>query len=291
MPSAYTDTLLTACSARPELRTLKYLTTSAGPVHVADSGGDGPCVVLTPDGPNVLAHYAHLTTLLAHHYRVICFDMPGFGFSLPGSTYRHSLEQGAQVIVEVLDALSISSATLAFSCANGLYAIAAAARARDRIAGLFLAQTPSLPAMQAWALRTIPRPLRIPVLGQLLTWTMRRKLARAWYGAALPLHADKAGFRRLANNAFNAGGCFCLAGVVQGLCREKTLDIDLTDIPCTLIWGHQDKSHTENARHSLLAYVPHATVIDFVDCGHFPDLEQPERYAALIISHMTTNVR
>lgn len=272
----------------PALRHGRFIDTAAGRVHVTDSASgddDRPCIVFTPDGPNVVAHYQHLITLLAPRFRVVCFDMPGFGFSLPAADYAHSLDQGARVVLAVLDQLQIGRATLAFSCANGLYAIRAAQLAPARIDSLMLTQTPALAAMQAWAYRMIPRPLRVPVAGQLITWLARRKLAQLWYRSALPAGTDSAVFQETVRRSFDAGGCFCLAGVVQGLLRETSLTT-LPDLPCTLIWGNLDRSHRATPPESLRDCLPQAEIVQFGDCGHFPDLEQPDRYAQEIVVHM-----
>ncbi|RFB71018.1 alpha/beta hydrolase [Herbaspirillum sp. 3R11] len=272
----------------PAFRHGRFVDTDAGRVHLTDSApgdDDRPCIVFTPDGPNVVAHYQHLVALLAPHFRVVCFDMPGFGFSLPAANYTHSLDQGARVVLAVLDQLQIGRATLAFSCANGLYAIRAAQLAPTRIASLMLTQTPALAAMQAWAYRMIPRPLRVPVAGQLITWLARRKLAQLWYRSALPANTDAGAFQETARRSFDAGGCFCLAGVVQGLLREASL-ASLPNVPCTLIWGDLDRSHRDTSPESLRDCLPRAEIVQFGDCGHFPDLEQPERYARQIVAHM-----
>jgi len=301
MPGSRTDYFLTRLSASlsgTSMPTdLQYAETAAGCVHVFDSASEPgneaspdyrPCIVFTPDGPNVVAHYRRLIALLTPHFRVVCFDMPGFGFSLPAADYGHSLEQGARTVLAVLDQLGIARATLAFSCANGLYAIRAAQLAPTRIASLMLTQTPSLPAMQAWAYRMIPRPLRVPVAGQFITWLARRKLAQLWHRSALPAKTDAQPFQQLARESFDAGGCFCLASVVQGLLRETVLmtaPAPLT-IPCTLIWGEQDRSHRVTQPESLREHLPQLDIRRFADCGHFPDLEQSERYAREIIAHM-----
>jgi pimeloyl-ACP methyl ester carboxylesterase len=289
---AHTDHFLTRVAASlardPALRQGRFVDTAAGRMHVCDSApgdDDRPCIVFTPDGPNVVAHYQHLIALLAPRFRVVCFDMPGFGFSLPAVDYAHSLDEGARVVLAVLDQLRIERATLAFSCANGLYAIRAAQLASARIASLMLTQTPALAAMQAWAYRMIPRPLRVPVAGQLITWLARRKLAQLWYRSALPATAELGAFQETARDSFNAGGCFCLAGVVQGLLRETSL-ATLPDIPCTLVWGKLDRSHRATPPESLRDCLPQAEIVEFGDCGHFPDLEQPQRYAQEIIGHM-----
>ncbi|WP_083444569.1 alpha/beta fold hydrolase [Herbaspirillum rhizosphaerae] len=299
MPRSRTDYFLTRLSASlaGTPANLKYVETAAGRVHVFDSASepgnenspaDRPCIVFTPDGPNVVAHYQRLIALLMPRFRVVCFDMPGFGFSLPAADYGHGLDQGARAVLAVLDQLSVAQATLAFSCANGLYAIRAAQLAPTRIASLMLSQTPSLAAMQAWAYRMIPQPLRVPVAGQFITWLARRKLAHLWHRSALPASTNAAPFQQTTRQAFDAGACFCLAGVVQGLLRETVLapgEVSLV-LPCTLIWGDQDRSHRATDPESLRELLPHLEIRRFADCGHFPDLEQPERYAGEIVAHM-----
>ncbi len=240
---------------------------------------------MAPDGPNMIEQYAHLIALLSPSLRVVCFDMPGFGFSVPALRYTHALDEGAQVILDLLDGLSIERATLAFSCANGLYAVNAARMAPDRIAGLVLSQTPSLASMQAWVDRTIPRPLRVPVAGQALAWLFRKKLVKSWYPMALP-KGRKYAFSETALEGMHGGACFCLAGVVQGLNGETMPQANGLEIPCTMIWGAGDPSHAQTDPGSLRECVPHAEIEIFADCGHFPDLEAPERFAALLVQRV-----
>lgn len=263
----------------------RYLETAAGRVRVFDAGGTLPAVLLVPDGPNVIEHYEQLFALLKPHLRVVCFDMPGFGFSLPGIDYIHSLDQGAATVIAVLDALQIERATLAFSCANGFYALRTARLVPQRIASLFLAQTPSMPAMRRWTERIVPAVLRVPVLGQLAMWITRKRAAHGWYDVALPRGTEREPFRAPARRALACGACFSLASVVQGLVRESDVAVSGVTTPCTLVWGVRDHSHKQTPPASLRDCVLHAELVLFDDCGHFPDLEQPERHARLLVEH------
>ncbi|WP_197339015.1 alpha/beta fold hydrolase [Ralstonia solanacearum] len=265
-----------------------FVETSAGRIRVHDSGSTKPCVVMAPDGPNTIEHYARLIELLSPALRVVCFDMPGFGYSIPAPRYSHALDEGARAILDVLDRLNIGRATLAFSCANGLYAVNAARMAPDSVAGLVLSQTPSLASMQAWVDRTIPWPLRIPVAGQAIAWLFRKKLVKSWYPMALP-KGRKHLFRDAALDAMHGGACFCLAGIVQGLTRETMPSADGLAAPCTMIWGGSDPSHRPTDPTSLHQCVPHAEIEIFEECGHFPDVEAPERFAALLRRHVMRN--
>jgi pimeloyl-ACP methyl ester carboxylesterase len=267
---------------------MHMIDTPAGSIRVFDSGSQKPCVVFVPDGPNVIEHYAGLVRALSQSLRVVCFDMPGFGHSLPRNSYDHSLDQGANAVLAVLDRLGIRTATLAFSCANGFYALRAACVAPDRVASLFLVQTPSLYAMHAWVARVIPWPLKVPAVGQIAAWLFRQRAAHEWYDIALPKAADRVPFREPARLSLSAGGCFCLAGVVQGLLKERPESLAGVTMPCTMIWGGQDRSHRHTHADTLLECVPHARIVQFSDAGHFPDIEQPERYASLLLEHFAS---
>jgi pimeloyl-ACP methyl ester carboxylesterase len=268
---------------------LRWLETAAGTIRALDTGSPAqstsPCIVIVPDGPNVIEHYAAVISQLAHSARVVCFDMPGFGFSKPRSDYRHTLDEGARAVLSVMDLLGIQRATLAFSCANGFYALRAARLAQDRVASLFLSQTPSLRAMHAWVERVIPKPLRVPVVGQTIAWLGRETFARGWYARALPRHTDRQPYRDIAKTALKAGACFSLAGVVQGLSAGLPSELEGVTAPCTLLWGQQDRSHHKSDPRSLLECAVHANIHTFEQFGHFPDLEIPN-YPALLSEHV-----
>ena len=219
----------------------RQVVTSRATVQLYDSASNKPCVVFVPDGPNVIANYEELIRLLEDRFRVVCFDMPGFGYSIPAAGYDHSLDQGAATVIAVMDELKIATATLAFSCANGFYAIRVAQLAPHRVSRLLLSQTPSLAAMHAWSKRVVPYVLHLPVLGQLAAWAARRKAANGWYHLALPKGSDTKAFKQPAMHALDHGGCFCLAGVVQGLAREDGNALQGISTPCTILWGPLDR--------------------------------------------------
>ena len=260
----------------------RFIETRAGRIRVRDTGGKGPVIVMAPDGPNVIEHHAGLIDLLRPHARVVCFDLPGFGFSAPRAGYGHTLEQGADAVLAVMDALDVKHAALAMSCANGFYAIAAAKQAPARITRLLLAQTPGFSAMPAWTARNVPKAIQAPVVGQLVNRFARRKLAHTWYGMAMPDKPQRTEFRRTAAQALDHGACFCLAGVVQGLSRADAAALEGVKAPASLLWGDSDRSHKHTRAESLLELLPQARIRHLPDCGHFPELEQPQTYAAFI---------
>ena len=262
----------------------QMLATRRGRLRVRDTGGQGPVVLMAPDGPNVIEHHNVVVERLAPHARVVCFDLPGFGFSRPGLRYDHSLQQGAETILAVMDALDLREAALHFSCANGFYAMAAAKLAPQRIRRLLLCQTPSMQAMREWVPVNVPRPLRIPVLGQGINRAARERLSQVWYSLALPDKAQRPAYRAMAKDALDRGGCFCLAGAAQGLARARGSELEGIKQPVMMLWGDADYSHRHTRAESLMELLPQATIQHFPDCGHFPDLEQPQKYSQIALA-------
>jgi pimeloyl-ACP methyl ester carboxylesterase len=252
-------------------------------LRVLDTGGDKPALLLAPDGPCVVEHYAPLIESLREQFRVVCADLPGFGFSRPRGDYAHTLRDGADVLLALLDALRIERATLALSCVNGFYAIAAAKLAPQRVTRLVLAQTPDFAAMRAWTAAMVPAPIAVPVVGQLLNRVTCRKIAHGWLRVAVADRTRRGAMQQVADHALCSGGCYCFAGVVQGMMRTRADEPLLHDVrvPATLVWGRLDRSHKATDPQSIRRHLPQARVVE-VDTGHFPDLEAPGEYARLL---------
>lgn len=258
---------------------IRFVHTSAGQLRVADSGGTKPVLLTTPDGPCVIEHYRELIERLSTSFRVICFDMPGIGFSFPSARYRFGIGESADAIIELLDALSVSGAALAFTCVNGFFAMNLAKRYPQRVSHLVLAQTPSVDSMRKWTDRNIPKPLRIPYVGQVVGAAKAEELATRWFDLSLPKKSEhKSGFVEHARNAVQSGGCFCLASLVQGMLQSSEDDVRGVTCPAMMIYGDSDFSHNFTDFQSITDSIPHAHVVTFKGCGHFPNLERCSEY-------------
>ena len=289
MQGAYLDSIFASTRGRKrqeaslQSENMKLLATHAGVLRVLDTEGQKPPLIIVPDGPCVIEHYSDLISLLSPDFRVVCFDLPGFGFSYPALRYDFSVVQAADVVVEVMDLLGIEDASLAFTCANGFIALRVAQSYPHRISCLILGQTPSFQSMRQWDERIVPRILHVPYVGQAIVIGLSRKFSSGWYHNALPKSSKhKAELIDYADQALKAGGCFCLASLVQGLDCTQNSDISEISAPTLLIYGNRDPSHRQTNFSSLRDHVPEAEIVTFEQCGHFPDLEQPQDYAKRI---------
>ena len=158
-----------------------------------------------------------------------------------------------------------------------------AKRYPQRVSHLVLGQTPSFESMRRWTDRNIPRSLRIPYVGQAIGAVNADLLATRWFSRALPRDSERKGdFVAQARQALRAGGCFCLASVVQGLLQTREDDIHGVKCPTLAVHGDSDFSHKHTDFRSITDHIPQAQVIAFQGCGHFPNLERRSEYVDLV---------
>jgi pimeloyl-ACP methyl ester carboxylesterase len=286
MQGAYLDSIIAITRGKKRQEkslcreNMKLVATRAGMLRILDTGGHKQPLLIVPDGPCVIEHYTDLIDLLSPDFRLVCFDLPGFGFSYPAFRYDFSITQTAEVVIEVMDLIDIRDAALSFTCANGFVALCLAKNYPKRISHLVLGQTPSFQLMRQWNEQIIPKILHVPYVGQSIVAGFSRKLSSRWYDTALPQNSEhKSQFVKYADRALKSGGCFCLASLVQGLSRTQDREISEVSVPTLLIHGNKDRSHRHTDFTSLREHVPSAEVITFQGCGHFPDLERPHEYA------------
>ena len=261
---------------------LKLVETDYGKLRVFDTNENKPIIINVPDGPNVIEHHLELIQQLSKTFRVICFEFPGFGFSYPNSKYDYSIEKSAKLLLNLMDILKINRTTLLFSCSNGYFAIKAVELAPDRFVHLFLAQTASLSSMKSWVDTNIPKILTYPVVGQIANIFIENKFVEEGYKYLLPKETDLTKYRDLALNSLKNGGCNCLSSLVQGLTPELNSNFKITEVKTTLVWGNIDYTHRKTEKTSILENIPNCEIIDFENCGHYPELENTANFVKLI---------
>lgn len=252
-----------------------------GRLRVRDSGGDRPAIVFICDPPNTVEHYDDVIEALGGDYRVVVLELPGFGFSTGGDAAGVTFDGSVTAVESGLQALDLGPAVICGPCVGGFVAAALARRGRLPVAGVVLVQTPDVEGMRAWTERMDPkRHLRRPWLGQLMVRLMAKRLAAFWYRYSVGRQTDPRPLTDTAVTALRRGGAYPLATMLQLWGRE--MDDGPVDCPALIVWGEQDRSHKHTDRESSHRHAPDGDLHRFEDCGHFPDLENPARFAATV---------
>jgi pimeloyl-ACP methyl ester carboxylesterase len=234
---------------------------------VRELGRGSPTIVLAADPPNVIAHLDEVATVLAKRYRVVCIELPGFGWSSP----RASL---AELLVE-LDAAPYA---LALPCVAGLISARLAAEHPSLVSHVIGVQSPGLDGVRAWAARVDRRGLiRTRGLGQAMVALTRRRLARGWYDVAVADPARRPSFLAGALASFDGGATYPLASALQSF--ERLAPPPPIAQPTLLVWGARDPTHRRTPRDELALG---ARVVELAGAAHFPDLEDVSGFVAAV---------
>ena len=262
---------------------ISFLQTQAGPIRIRDSGGQSPSVMFACDGPNVLEHYDTLFELLSPSYRLICLEMPGFGFSWPSSSFDFSLQQYASIVAHTIVKLHVGPVTLMFPCAWSYVAFLLAADQPSLVDRLVVSQCPHWDEEQAWSRRVGMNSglIGTPVLGQLFLALAPQRVSDMWYNNALPPGKPTNGFAEPARKVLSSGGIFCLASLAQTWAQAKNLSFKVTQ-PAVVMWGGSDRTHRRSNPNSVLEYLQSGKIMVFPEAGHFPELEDPENLKSLL---------
>jgi pimeloyl-ACP methyl ester carboxylesterase len=258
---------------RLERRGDRYVDAGGARLRIRIAGHGSPTIVLAPDPPNVIEHLAPLVAALAPRHRVLCVELPGFGFSTGTGL---SIADHAAILGALLVELGLAPYALALPCGAGLISAELATTHAGLVSHVIGVQSPGLAGMQQWAQRIDRRNLlRRDGIGQAIVLATRRRTARGWYDVAVADPASRADFVATANHAFDRGATFPLASALQALDRAPAT-APITQ-PTLLVWGARDPTHRKTRRDELC---PGARVVTLAGAGHFPELEDVTGFCA-----------
>ncbi|MFK7803330.1 MAG: alpha/beta fold hydrolase [Anaerolineae bacterium] len=257
-------------------------------IRMRDTQSDKPAVVFLCDPPVTVEAYDELIRQLDHSYRVVIIELPGFGFSRPQQSGAYQFEEAVVAVETALLKLDAGPLIVCGPCICGFVAAELARRKKVPISGLILIQTPDLAGMRQWCSRMDPKGmLRRKYIGQLIVRWNARKIVSFWYKYATAKAYDYRPIVTATLDALSAGAAYPLASMLQLWTRG--LNDDQVDTPTMIVWGKEDRSHKHTDPKSTLTFSPQAELVEFDGCGHFPELEMPERFVEAVAGFLKTN--
>ncbi len=254
--------------------------------------GDGPAVVLVHGLMSARRTWDAQLDRLAADHRVIAPDLFGHGDSAkPVGDY--SLGAHAASLRDLLDELDIPAATVVGHSLGGGIAMQLAYLFPDRVERVVLVSTGGLGRELNPLLRAATLPgseFVLPVLASgwlhdvgdsvLRLWgrtglpSVSPSAAEAWQSLATLADGDtRKAFLATSRSVIDVGG--------QTVSARNRLS-GLESRPVMLVWGARDRmipsSHIDAAREVL----PHSRVEILDRSGHFPHLDEPDRFAAVL---------
>ena len=255
-----------------------------------DSGG-GPAVLFIHGLTNSSRSWARLVDALNTDHRILAPDLYGHGASAkPMRDY--SLSAHAATLRDLLDRLGIDRVTLVGHSLGGGIAMQFCYLFPERANRLVLVSSGGLgrsvsPLLRAatlpgaeWVLPLIASDwvrVRAEAVGRTLAktgWRPSPDVTEAWRGFTSLADADsRRAFLATTRSVIDPGG--------QTVTAHDHLPM-VIEIPTLVVWGTRDRMIP--AWHATTAHqaFPGSRVELFVDAGHFPHLDEPERFAEVL---------
>jgi len=246
-------------------------------LHVRDTGPkDGPAVIMIHGFGASLHTWGAWADAMSDTYRVIRFDLPGSGLSLPDPANDYTDEHVAALLLRLMDRFGINRATLIGNSIGGRIAWRTAARYPGRIDKLVLVSPDGFasPGFDYDA------PPAVPAMMRLMRYALPKFMVRSNLAQS---YGDPAA---LADSTVDRYYDLLLAPGSRQALLDRLGQTVLTDprpilkkiaISVLLIWGEKDALIPFSNAQDYLGHLSNARLVSFPDLGHVPHEEAPAR--------------
>lgn len=260
----------------------KFVQVAGVRLHLRDTGPrDAPAVILLHGFGSSLHTWETWARSLDATYRVIRFDLPGFGLTGADPTGDYSDARSMTVLVALMDGLGVARATLVGNSMGGRIAWLFAATHPERVAKLVL-MAPDGFASPDQPYGVAPT---VPLMMKALPYVLPPPMLRA---NLAPAYADKG---VLTNALFSRYRDLMLApGVRRAILARMPQTVlappepllQRIQAPTLLLWGDKDAMVPFSNAADYQRALPNARLAALDGVGHLPQEEAPERSVAAL---------
>lgn len=245
-------------------------------LHVRDSGPKtAPVVILLHGFGSSLLTFDAWAEALSAEFRVLRYDLPGFGLTGPDPTGDYSEERGIAVLSALMDRLDVRRASLVGNSMGGRLAWRFAAAHPDRVDKLVLIS----PDGFASAGFHYGKPASVPFAVRAFPFILPESLLR---GSLAPAYADPA---KITDAVLARYRDMLLAPGVRGAVVTRLAQTVLVDpepilrtltAPTLILWGEGDRMIPVRNADDYRRDIPGSRLVVLPGLGHVPFEEAPE---------------
>ena len=254
-----------------------YRTACGLRLRLRDSGPrDAPAVLLLHGFGSSLDTWEPWAQALSGKYRVIRFDLPGFGLTGADPTGDYSDTRAICILNGLMDQFGLARASVIGNSLGGRLAWTFAAQYPARVSRLVLV-SPDGFASPGFAYE---KPPEVPLMMQALPYIAPRGMLRDNFAVA---YARPAALREATVTRYRdmmlAPGVrrAMLARMGQTVLHDPAPILARIQAHVLLLWGEQDAMIPISNAADYLRDLPHATLVRLPDLGHVPFEEDPAR--------------
>lgn len=276
-------------------RQSRYITVKGMEIHYKDEGPrKAPVLLMIHGSQSSLRTWDRITLLLKKRYRVIRFDIPGYGLSSPATDEAAANVKPVEVTEGLIEGLGIRKIAAAVGVSSGgTMAMYLAAKRPELVERLILSNTPSDPVDTSHMVQTP---------GFLAAQDRARQTGYQdfdFWDQYLSFFAGDAGRiskrTRMEYWDFNRRSpekhpIAMVARIGDG--KQAAIEMAKITTPTFLVWGSGDPLLPEAAVNAITRYLQNATISKVLmpDVGHYPPLEVPDRFARWVETYVEAGV-
>ncbi len=263
-------------------------------VFVVDKGNATKTMVVLHGYPTSSFDYWMVLEKLSENYRVIVHDHIGFGFSDKPIDYSYSLIDQANVALTLWKSLNLDKVTIlahdyGTSVATEILAQTQEGSSDLKINSLILCNGSI--HIELSQLRFIQKLLKNKFLGPLVArfaseQTFVRNMTNIWYDPSTVYVTE---FKEMWQMLILGNGRKVLPKITQYINQRYTYwdrwigALERTQIPVKIVWATEDPVAVKAIALQLHKEIPNSELHLLEKTGHYPMLENPDKWLALIL--------
>ncbi len=259
----------------------KYITIDGTVIHYQDEG-KGPVLILSHGVMASLHTWDGWVDILKTKYRIIRFDIPGFGLSDPNASKQFNPEYTITLFNGFVDALGVDTFYLVGNSLGGFISWNYAATHPERVKKLILIDPIGYEQKLPFIMKLVTQPIIQFVSRWIAPKFIVDSCVRKVYGQPDNIHHTV--FDRYFDLLSHPGGRDAMVDVFLTFKHfnghpEVISKMKKLSMPTLIMWGEEDAwvpvEHAKNWKKD----VPHAESIIYKNAGHIPMEEFPEKTA------------
>jgi pimeloyl-ACP methyl ester carboxylesterase len=254
-------------------------------VHYRDEG-EGEVLLCLHGAFSSLHTFNNWAKLLSGQYRIVRFDLAGFGLTGPNHNNDYSIQNHLNYVEEILDFLKIDKCHIIGSSLGGWVAWEYALAHPERIHKMVLIDSAGF--LEA---DSIPAPFimaRMPLVDKVINIVLQRETVEVFLRQVY--HNQDKVTERLIDRYYDLftreGNQNAFVRLVNQRFKDNTRKLRYLDVPTLILWGEQDRWLSVKCADRFLKLIPGSEGIIYESVGHVPMEEIPRQTAADVVDFL-----